>query len=219
MQTEQHKFDKLLSFKQRDKFSQSAWYDRGLNPSSSELCQKLTTLFNSCVDNLIEAINNKYSSRQLKSVLKAGLSSFNKLHYDTEEKEFICDLFRELATIIEIDFKDNVNKWLYGSALTTLMKIQKVLNPEKIVQTLQQPCSKCGTQLETHILKKENGIPETSWLVAKCNNCEEFNLISHGPNVKETRFGNYQWVDTLRMEEYTYEQALTRLEQIKYFRK
>ncbi len=219
MQTEQNQVDKLRLFKQRDKFSQSAWNDRGLNPSSTELCNQLTRLFDLCADNLIKGINDKYSSRQLKSVLKAGLSNLNKLDYDTEEKEFICDLFHELAAIVNVDFNDNLNKWLYGSVLTTLMKIQKVLKPEKIVKTLKQPCTKCATQLETHILRMEEGIPETSFFVVKCNNCGELNLVSPGPNVKETRFGNYQWVDTLRKDEYTYEQALTRLEQIKVFRK
>ena len=219
MQTEQNQVDKLLLFKQRDKFSQSAWNDRGLNPSSTKLCNQLTRLFDACADNLIRAVDDKSSSRQLKSVLKSGLTNFNKLDYDTEEKEFICDLFHELATIVNVDFNENLNKWLYGSVLTTLMKIQKVLKPEKIVKTLNQPCTKCETKLETFILRMEEGIPDISWFVAKCNNCGELNLISPGPNVKETRFGNYQWVDTLSKDEYTYEQALTRLEQIKFFRK
>ena len=219
MQTGQNTVDKLLAFKQRDKFSLSAWNERGLNPSSAQLSNQLNELFDLCADNLINASNDEYSSGHLKSVLKAGLNSFNKLDYDTEEREFICDLFHELATIVNVKFNKNLNKWLYGSVLTTLMKIQKVLKPVKIVRTLMQPCTKCGTQLETHILRKEEGIPETSWLVVKCNNCNELNLLSTGPNVKETRFGNYQWVDTLRMDEYNYDQALTRLEQIKFFRK
>jgi hypothetical protein len=219
MQTEQSQVDRLLLFKQRDKFSQSAWDDRGLNPSSAKQCVQLTQLFDLSADELIKAINNNCSNRQLKSLLKAGLKNFNKFDYDTEEKEFICELFQELAKIVNVDFNENLNKWLYGSLLTTLMKIQKALKPEKIVKTLSQPCTKCGTQLETHILKKEEGIQETSWFVAKCNNCIELNLISPGPNVKEIRFGNYQCVDTLRMDEYNYDQALTRLEQIKFFRK
>jgi hypothetical protein len=47
----------------------------------------------------------------------------------------------------------------------------------------------------------------------------ELNLLSHGPDVKEVRFGNYQIVEHLPKDEYTYEQAQTRLEQIKIFRK
>ncbi len=219
MQTEQNQVDKLLLFKQRDKFSQSAWNDRGLNPSSTELCTQLTQLFDLCTDNLVKAINGKYSNRQLKSVLKSGLNNFKSLDYDTEEKEFICDLFHELASIVNVDFNENLNKWLYGSVLTTLMKIQKVLMPEKIVKTLKQPCTKCETELETFIQRLEEGIPETSWFVVKCNNCGELNLVSPGLDVKEIRFGNSQWIETLYKDEYTYEQALTRLEQIKMFRR
>ncbi|MEX6690870.1 DUF4844 domain-containing protein [Danxiaibacter flavus] len=157
MQTAQTQVDKLHLFKQRDKFSQSAWNARGLHPSSKELCKQLTTLFNSCAEDLIRAINDNYSGKQIKAVLKIGLGSFNKFDYDTEEKEFICDLFHELATIVNVDFNNNLSKWLYGSTLTTLLKIQKILSPEKIVETLKQPCTKCGTHLETHILKKEKG--------------------------------------------------------------
>lgn len=219
MQTEQNKIDKLTEFKQRDKFSTAAWSERGLNPSDTALCQHLTVRFNSCADNLILALTNKYSSRQIKSVLKKELSNFNKQDYDTEEKEFIAALFLEITSIVNIDFKDSLNKWLYGSILTTLIKINKILRPEKIAETLQQPCTKCGTALKTHIIKRENGIAETSWLIVKCNNCKEFNLLSYGPNVKQTRFENYQWVENLQMDEYTHEQALTRLEQIKFYRK
>jgi Domain of unknown function (DUF4844) len=219
MQSEQDQIDKLLAFKDRDKFSTEVWNKRGLNPSSNELGNQLTTLFNSCADILIEALKNKSSTRQLKSVLNKGLSKFKKAEYDTEEREFICDLFFELSTIINVDFKDNANKWLYGSALTSLIKISKILRPEKIIETLTQPCSKCNAKLETFIMRKEKGIPETGWFVVKCNNCGELNLLSHGPDVKESRFGNYQWVDTLKMNEYNHEQALVRLEQIKFFRK
>lgn len=219
MEKDEQKIEKLTEFIQREKFSTQAWNERGLNPSSNEICEYLTSFFNASADKLIEKVKAQGSAKQFKSLLKAQLSSIDKSHYDTEEKEFICDLFHELATIVEVDFKDNLNTWLYGSLLTTLMKIQKIIQPERIIKTLRQPCTKCGTQLETHIMRMEEGIQETDWLVAKCNNCGELNLIAHGPNVKETRFGNYQWVDTLPMDEYNYEQALTRLEQIKYFRK
>ncbi len=216
--TDDQKIDTLVNFQQRNKFSIQAWNERGLNPSSDELCQQLTLFFNSSSDTLISGIKSKKSVQQLKSILKSELSRLNKLDYDTEEKEFICDLFNELGTIIEIDFNSNLNKWLYGSVLTTVMKIQNFIRPEKFVETLKHSCTKCSTVLETHVLSKESGIPETGWLVAKCNDCNELNLLSLGPDVKETRFVNYKWVDTLHMNEYTYEQALTRLEQIKSFR-
>jgi hypothetical protein len=219
MKTEQSKIDKLVEFKQKEKFSTNAWNDRGLNPSSDELCEKLTQLFNLTADNLINDINASPSSRQLKATLKQELSKFKKLNYDTEEKEFICDLFQELAIITNVDFKDELNKWLYGSVLTTLLKIKNVLIPDKIVETIKQPCTNCGTQLETNVMQKEIGIPEYGWYLVKCKNCQELNLISCGTDIKEIKFGNYDYVEGLEKTEYTYEQALVRLEQIKFFRK
>lgn len=219
MLTDEEKIEKLTEFIRRDKFSLQAWNDRGLNPSSDDLCQYLTSFFNASSEKLIEKVKADSSERQFKRVLKSQLSTLDKSNYDTEEKEFICDLFHELAAVVEVDFDDNLNTWLYGSVLTTLMKLQKIIRPEKIIETLRQPCTKCGTQLETHIMRKQEGIQETGWLIGKCNNCGELNLIIRKPNIKETRFGNYLWVETLQMNEYNYEQALTRLEQIKYFRK
>lgn len=210
--------DKLIAFKQRDKFSTKAWNERGLNPSGDELCRRLTLSFNACADKLIHEVENRNAPGQLKKIMRSGFSQLNKSDYDREEKEFICDLFYELASIVDVDFKDTLNKWLYGSVLTTLMKIQRILRPERIVETLNQPCIQCATPLETHILRKENGIPETSWMVVKCNQCGDLNLLSHGPDIKEYRFENYQWVEGLPMDEYTYEQALIRVEQIRVFR-
>jgi hypothetical protein len=139
--------------------------------------------------------------------------------FDTEEKEFICDLFFELAQILNIDFKDNLSKWLYGSALSTLMKIQAVLNPTKVEQTISQICTNCSTSLDTFILKKQDGIPDFSWMIVQCKNCKDYSLVNIGPNVVEMRFDNYQIIEQLPKTEFNREQAEIRLEQIRHFRK
>ena len=105
--------DKLNHFRKKDKFSVSAWEERGLNPSDNEVCNKLQNLFNECADNLIEAINSDPNTKQLKSILKKWLESIDSSHYDTEEREFICDYFDPLSKIISVDFKNNLNNWLY----------------------------------------------------------------------------------------------------------
>jgi hypothetical protein len=218
MSTDEQKIEKLTEFIQRDKFSTQAWNQRGLNPSSDELCQYLTSFFNASADKLVEKVKAHSSIRQFKTLLKFQLSILDKSHYDTEEKEFICDLFHELAAIVEVDFNDSLNKWLYGSVLTTIMKIQKIIRPERIVETLRQPCTKCEADLETHVLRKEKGLAATSFFVVRCNNCGELNLIEDKPDIKELRFGNYTEVETLHRDDYTFEQALLRMEQIKVFR-
>jgi hypothetical protein len=93
MQTDQNKIEKLLEFKCKDKFSTQAWNDRGLNPSSDELCRQLTSFFDTSADKLINRIQDGSSNKQLKALLKSEIASLDKSNYDTEEKEFICDLF------------------------------------------------------------------------------------------------------------------------------
>lgn len=219
MSTKKDKIDSLNSFKSRIKFSSESWEQRGLNPSSVELCQKMEFLFNSICDEIVDSLQTDIADKQLKELLKDGLKRFKRKDYDTEEAEFICDLFLELGIIVEIDIKSDLNKWLYGSLFNSILKFSKIIKIESPKETIQQPCTKCGIQLESYIVKKEAGIPDTSWLIIKCNNCGELNLLSIGPDVKEFKFGNYQWVEALNKEEYNNEQALVRLEQIKVFRK
>lgn len=220
MNDKQTTLDKLSVFRKRNKFSTSAWEERGLNPSNDEMCATLQHLFNNCADNLIEAINSDFKPKQLKSILKRWLDSVNRSDYDTEEREFICDYFDQLSTIVAVDFKDNLNSWLYGNLLNKLFKLTSFLKEQnKIIETLSQECTKCGSKLESFITRKEEGIPDYCWTIIQCNNCNEFNLLSIGPNTKEYRFGNYKSIEQLPKTAYTEEQANSRLEQLKFLRK
>ena len=219
MALEQNRIDQLTAFRQRDKFSDKAWNERGLNPSAPEISSKLTALFNQCANALIDAVGKNASDKQLKSILKSHLSNFNKRHYDTEEKEFVCDLFYELAQIAKIDFADNVNRWLYGSTMSALLKIQGPFNPKKVLDTIKQTCPTCGGAIDTFIMRREEGIPDYSWNIVQCKSCKDFSLVTYGPNVKEAKFGNYDLVEQLPKEQFSKEQAEIRLEQVRHFRK
>jgi hypothetical protein len=211
--------EQLAQFQERDLFSAAAWRARGLNPSSNEMSQALTAFFHDCAKELEKAGRAGQSSRQMKTILTSALSQVNKIRFDTEEREFIVDTFQELATIVGIDIRTQLSRWLYGYVLTTLLAVTRFLRPERIVEVLRQPCTQCGTPLETQILQKRAGIPDMHWHIVRCNQCKELNLISVGPDVASLRFGNYQQVESLSKEDYTHEQALARLEQIKHFRK
>ncbi len=219
MSPEQSKLEQLKAFMQRDKFSDQAWNNRGLNPSDPEISSTLKLLLDECAGSLIEAINTNANDKQIKTILKSHLSNINKQEYDTEEKEFICDLFNELTQIINIDFKDNLNKWLYGSAISTLLKLQSTLNPKRVLETIHQTCPTCNAAIDTFIMRKEEGIPDYSWIIVQCDNCKDYTIISYGPNIKETKSGNYKLIEQLPKDQFTQEQAEIRLEQIRYFRK
>jgi hypothetical protein len=117
MADKQQILEKLITFRQKDKFSSGAWEKRGLNPSDNDMCERLQEVFNGCADNLIEVISNDKNLQQLKTTLKKSLASVDSFHYDTEERAFICAYFDELAKIVSVDFNDNLNKWMYGSFL------------------------------------------------------------------------------------------------------
>src|SRR5690606_38784419 len=148
--------------------------------------------------------------KSIKRTLKAGLKSIDKAALDTEEKEFVADYFYQISETVDVDFKNELNSWLYGSFLTTLMKLKEMVNPERIVETLSQDCTKCKAPLETYILKKEEGIPDYQWEIVQCINCGEYNLLEMGPDIKMVRKGNYEYVEHIRKDEFTFEQAKTR---------
>jgi len=210
----------LDAFIEKDKFSDSEWSKRGLNPSSADLCDKMNALFNECCTDLKQLALNNSTQKELSKALTVGLNRFKIIEYDTEEKEFIGDYIYELGQILEIDIENNINKWMYGSLTTAIMKVAKIFKrQEHVIQTLSQDCTKCGSKLETYITKRQEDLPDFAYDVVKCKSCQEFNLIDKGHGIHSLRFGEYEVVEQLLKDEYTKEQAETRLEQIKHWRK
>lgn len=213
------KIERLKFLFDKRKFGDFEWEKRGLNPSNSELCEHLENNFNLCLSSLIILLEANSSGKILKKELNKGLQSFDKSNFDTEEKEFICDYFYEISKIIEVNIKNELNAWLYGSLLNFIFKISDFIKgKEKIVEILSQSCTKCNSNLETFILKKEDNIPNDFFIV-RCKSCREFNLINKGPNIKQLRFGEYELEEQLSRDQYDLEGAKIRLKQLQFFRK
>ena len=211
---------KLNNLLEKRKFADSEWEKRGLNPSNYELCENLEQNLNKCLNSLLNQIENKSSEKELKKTLKINLKAFNKSSFDTEEKEFICDYYNEISKIIEIDFKNELNNWLYGSLLNTLFKVTEFIRgKEKVIEILSQNCTKCEAKLETFIFKKDENIPKSDFFIVRCNSCENYNLIDIGPKIKSLKFGEYELTEQLSREDFNLEQAKIRLNQIQFFRK
>ena len=211
----QNQIDLLIAFKDRDKFSTKAWNEKGLNPSSEEVSMRVSEVFNTCAKQLISAISKKSSDSELRSIILTNLKSIEKLDYDTEEREFVCDLFYELADFIKVSIKDDLYNWLYRFDKDVSLAITKHFKPQEIIETRTQPCTTCGIQLESQIMQIEEGISDMGWLIVKCLNCNECNLITPGNRIKEIKFGNYQLIETLSKVVYSLDQAKSRLEEIK----
>jgi len=212
--------NKLTALRGKDKFSDGEWEKRGLESSASELCEQLNSLFNDVLDDLIKAVEADASDRQLKGILSRHLSAFYRSAYDTEEREFIADLFYQLAKIVDVDFNHQLNTWIYGVLLGSLMRLGSIFKKaQSVVETLSQECSNCKTKLDTFIIERGDDIPDLCWDIIQCDSCNEYNLLNKGPHIRQLRFGNYRWIEQLSKDEFSEEQALVRLEQIRYFRK
>jgi hypothetical protein len=119
------KIDRLIQFKNRDKFSDEAWGKRGLIPSDEEVCGKLRPIFANASQKIIAALQEDLPATQLHALLKAQLNDVDRYEFDTEEMEFIGDLFYEIASILEIDFGNALQEWAYGPEMAQLLRQMK----------------------------------------------------------------------------------------------
>ena len=210
-----NKITQLQAFIIRDKFSKEAWNAMGMNPSDEATTNQVNTLFNACAEALLKAIQEGHNSKEVKKLLLKHLSNFKASEFDTVEREFICDLFQELAKILDTNIDNQLEKWLYGIIISTLSNTFRFFKSDKVIETLQHPCTKCGVILESYVKRKKKGIPETDWFIAKCLECHEPNLLSSGPDVQELEFGNYQHLKTVSKSKYSYEEALDMLNEFR----
>jgi hypothetical protein len=197
------------AFRQKKHFSNEAWLNRGLNPSPSDVCSRLTLLLIRSTDQFIAAIEAQASPDELRAVLKKGLDSFSESYFDTEEKEYICELIYELGQMVDLNISYEANSFLYGPELATMLMKQ---NDRKAVEILEFTCTKCATPLRIHIMQKAAGIP-AGWVIASCNTCQELNLLDFKEGVKEMKFENYESKKTLSVDD------LSKKEVIKLFNK
>jgi hypothetical protein len=203
MNSEQSKLNEFIS---TDKFSDEIWKSRGLNSSGIEMSNRLNIFFNQCANDLLKSKKENY-----KDCLNAHLKQIDSFDYDTEEKEFITDYFFELSEICSINFKEDLMKWMYGKEISELLKSKKSTTGEIISNS----CTNCNGALNTEIIERQKGIPDFAYTVIKCKDCFELNMIELGPEIKQFSFGNYMVEIQLPKSEYSREQALEKLKQLK----
>jgi hypothetical protein len=215
MEINQETKERLTSLREKKKFTDSDWEKRGLNPSDSEIVNEMIHLTDICLDELLVDVKSNPSEKQLRKTLTKGLKRFKANRYDTEEKEFICDEFQKIGSILGLNIADNLNDWLYGKFLGTMLNLTK--RKEVIVDTKSIECSKCKLTLNLKITATRDGAPNY-WIIGQCVQCGEYNLLITGQDAGGFKFENFVSVEILDSNENSENQAKTRLEQIRYFR-
>jgi hypothetical protein len=215
MEINQETIERLTKLREEKKFTNSDWEKRGLNPSDTDKVNEMIHLTDTCLDELLVDLKSNATEKQLRKTLTNGLKRFKTSYYDTAEKEFIGDEFHNIGSILGLDIADNLNDWLYGKVLGTLIGLTK--KKEVIVDTKSFECTKCKLSLNVKVMSLREGIPN-SWFIAQCNQCGEYNLLSTGENVSEIRFENFTSIENFYGDNNTEQHARTRLEQIRYFK-
>lgn len=105
--------EKLIAFREKDKFSDEAWNERGLNPSTRELSDSLQQVFNECANGLIHSIKENEDKSVLSSWISVYLNKIDPFDLDTEETEFVVDLMFELSQVVDVNIESIVDEWIY----------------------------------------------------------------------------------------------------------
>jgi hypothetical protein len=183
-----YQIEQLDSLLKVNKFDDNAFKERGLIPSGRQLSNQMNSLLNECLEEIIEKSQNGSKPIAVSRYLNKGLKRFGKFAYDTEEKEFIADEFYKLSEILDIDFNENIDKWVYGRLLYGVLN--HLDNKDYAVQdTIIKLCTNCKDTLSLGIISYREGIAE-NWSIVKCKKCGTANAIKIPANVYEFSFIN-----------------------------
>lgn len=195
---QESKLEKLIAFREKDKFSDEAWEERGLNPSPKELSDSLQQLFNECTNSLIYSIKENEDESVLISWVSVYLDRIDPTELDTEEYEFVIDLIFQLAQIVNVDITPILNG---------VIPVEINSSTSEVIHK----CAKCGEEIKLIIVHGDPDVPDYSYDVLECVNCGELNLFDHGPGIKQYRYENARIIKHLEKRKFTKEQAFAKM--------
>ena len=116
-------FSKLDSLKNQDKFGEDASsFSPGATSEAMRL--ELNGLMNKSIDEIVLVLKDCPTKAQILEQYKTGLSRFDSLNLDTEDREQVCTYYDRIREIIGFDSTHGLlNQWLYG-ALGNILQIE-----------------------------------------------------------------------------------------------
>lgn len=176
----------LEEYKAKNKFSNKEWQKRNVNPSDKGTNMRMNNLVNICIDEITHS--KDVSEKSIASIIDENLEIANKSWFDTEETDFIFDIYYELSEILKITslVKEFRKIYFYHQQ-------NKIYNSEIHEGHEMVDCKKCGQKLEMIILEQINDYIETideefTWTIVTCNFCNELNILKQPKSAKRTVF-------------------------------
>jgi len=102
--------EQLLTFKNKDKFSKQSWDQRGLMPSPPNVIFQMNNSIHNTVDQILSS-KQTLTENNIKKIIRLEMEKVKML--DTEEREFMGDVFFELSTILNINCQEEINDFMY----------------------------------------------------------------------------------------------------------
>jgi hypothetical protein len=215
MSFNQDTIERLKLLREKKKFSDSDWEERGLYPSDRRQVDEMVRLTDICLDELLADIKANRTEKEIGKTLIKGLNRFKTNEYDTEEMEFIGDEFHNIGKILGLDISANLHAWSSGETLGTIIGLTKT--NEAIVALRTFECTNCKLSLNLKVTATRDGVPD-HWIIGQCDQCGEYNLLSTGENAGRLTFENFSSIEILNCKETSQDQASARLDQIKHFK-
>ena len=113
MLSTQKKIETLQALKLKPKFESNEFYT-GVSDNINK--QSLIETLHSVIDTFIELIEEKKDNdKEYQQLIKTGLTKFDILGLDTEDREKVCGYFEEIMDAVNLESSGGaINEWLYG---------------------------------------------------------------------------------------------------------
>jgi hypothetical protein len=210
---------RLREFQLRDKFTKAELTKFELSSFDSTKRDKIDQVISECVERLVEEVSKKRSKKKKKLILRRYFKKFQRKDYTPEERDLVYENYLELAKIVKVDMKNQLDRWILGLELYIAFKTMMAYAKRNIKETITYNCKNCEEEFYIHITKRSSDIPDVTYDIVQCSECREYNLIDKGAGIESFRFGKCDWVEQLEKSRFSEEQAIARFEQVKLFRK
>jgi hypothetical protein len=200
---------KLTDLRQKQRFTDADFKERGLNPSDSRTISHMTQAIHACLDDLVAAAWADKPLPELKNILTNGLRRVKADAYDTEEREFMADEFATIQQALGVDIGEEMTAWFYGDKLAEQLK-----TPEKGFHTTRsyaQPCEECQHAMVLNVTEEKAGVPGRYYFLGRCENCKTLNIIETPADAGRLSFVNFLGIRAFN----TREEALQRQTDLK----
>lgn len=211
--------ERLTKYRQKEKIISSRWGFFDFEELDKEVCLSIEKTINDFTDAMIDLVNKHANTREIKKEIKKRLSVIKKKPFIQNEPYITSECLKQVCRILSVNFDNTLERWGFGWNVFFLYKVKRAIGRFGVKEIKQYICCNCDFLLEVIVYRRTSEFIEPCYDIIRCKLCKEFNLVDEIPNFKVAGLTGMAWIEQLPKKDYTYEEALVRLEQLRFFRK